>query len=90
MTRRTPLAGYQASCLAIRDMDQRESIRGVTNPVLVIIGAKDPATTPEAGELIHAAIPGSRARTLDAAHISAVEQPEAFTAAVAEFLLEDG
>lgn len=86
MIRRTPLDGYIACCEAIRDMDQRAAIRAVQAPVLVIIGANDPATPPAAGALIHAAIAGSRTVTLDAGHISNVEQPAAFTRAVLDFL----
>jgi 3-oxoadipate enol-lactonase len=86
MIRRTPLEGYIGCCEAIRDMDQRQSIRRIDTPTLVIIGAKDPATPPEAGQLIHAAIRGSTTAVLDAAHISNVEQPEAFASAVLEFL----
>ncbi len=82
----TPVAGYQGCCAAIRDMDQRESIRAVQAPVLVIIGAHDPATTPAAGHLIAERIPGARSVTLDAAHLANLEQPEAFTRAVVEFL----
>ena len=84
----TPAAGYQGSCLAIRDMDQRRSITAVRNPVLVIIGTKDPATTPADGEEILAAIPGARKCLLDAAHISNIEQAERFGAAVDGFLRE--
>lgn len=82
----TPATGYQGSCLAIRDMDQRESIKTIRNPVLVVIGSKDPATTPADGEAIVAAIPGARKCVLDAAHISNVEQAEAFGSAVDTFL----
>lgn len=82
----TPAVGYATCCAAIRDMDQRESIRGIANPVLVIIGKVDPATPPAAGHLIAEAIPGSRMVELDAAHLSNLEQPEAFTGAVLEFL----
>lgn len=84
----TPAAGYAACCAAIRDMDQREAIRAIRHPVLVIIGAHDPATTPQAGEIVHAAIRGSRAVTLDAAHLSNIEAPEAFDEAVTAFLSE--
>lgn len=86
MVRRTPVEGYVGSCEAIRDMDQRESIRSIDTPTLVLIGAKDPATTPAAGQLIHEAIAGSKTAVLDAAHISNVEQPEAFTKTVLAFL----
>ena len=87
MIRRVPLEGYLGSCAAIRDMDQRESIRAVRNPVLVLIGEKDPATTPEAGRAIHATIPGAQLALIDAAHISNVEQPAEFTRIAEEFLL---
>ncbi len=82
----TPAIGYATCCAAIRDMDQRESIRSVTNPVLVVIGTVDPATPPAAGQLIAQAIPGARTVELDAAHLSNLEQPEAFTKAVQDFL----
>lgn len=82
----TPAIGYRGSCLAIRDMDQRESIKAIRNPVLVIIGTKDPATKPADGEAIVAAIPGARKCLLDAAHISNIEQAEQFGAEVDAFL----
>lgn len=86
MIRRTPLDGYLASCSAIRDMDQRSAISAIANPVLVVIGGKDPATKPADGELIHAAIRGSEAAYLDAAHISNIEQPVAFQDLLLRFL----
>jgi 3-oxoadipate enol-lactonase len=88
MIRRTSVAGYVGCCEAIRDMDQRESIRAIRRPTLVVIGANDPATTPEAGRAIHAAIPGAGLAVLEAAHISNVEQPEIFTRVVEEFLAQ--
>ena len=60
--------------------------RGITNPVLVVIGSRDPATKPADGELIVSAIRDARAQIINAAHISNIEQPEAFAAAVNEFL----
>lgn len=88
MIRRVPLDGYIGCCAAIRDMDQRESIRAISAPVLVVVGAKDPATTPADGALIHAAIAGSALTTLDAGHLSNIEQPGAFTRAVLDFLAD--
>jgi 3-oxoadipate enol-lactonase len=82
----TPAQGYCGCCAAIRDMDQRESIRGITNPVLLISGAHDPATTPAMMELMRERIPGARWTSLDASHISAMEQPDAFTSALQGFL----
>jgi 3-oxoadipate enol-lactonase len=82
----TPPQGYCGCCAAIRDMDQRETIRSIRNPVLLISGAHDPATTPEMMRLMRERIPGARWLSLDAAHISNIEQPDAFTRAMLEFL----
>ncbi len=86
MILRTPAEGYIGSCLAIRDMDQRESMKSIDAPVMVIIGSRDPATTPADGELIARSIRGAQTTYLDAAHISNVEQPQAFGETVLRFL----
>lgn len=86
MVLRTSVAGYQGCCEAIRDMDQRESIRAITAPTLVIIGSHDKSTTAVDGEFMHARIAGSRTRTIDAGHISNIECAAEFTTAVADFL----
>jgi 3-oxoadipate enol-lactonase len=82
----TPPAGYAGCIAAIRDMDQREAIRAVRAPVLVIVGRHDPATPPAFGALIAANIPGAELLTLEAAHLSNIEDEEAFTHAVVDFL----
>ena len=79
-------AGYVACVEAIRDMDFRGSNPRVTTPTLVIVGKQDPATPPSAGEAIAQQIKGAKLVALDAAHISNVEQPKAFTEAVLNFL----
>jgi 3-oxoadipate enol-lactonase len=86
MVAAVPPHGYAGCCAAIRDMDQRESIRAITAPTLVIVGAHDPATPPAAGELIQSRIAGARLMTLDAAHVSNLERPAEFGAAVLGFL----
>ena len=86
MLQSTPPQGYVACCSAVRDMDQREAIRAVERPVLVIVGSADPATPPEAGALIAEHIAGAELVTLEAAHLSNIEQPEAFTRSVVDFL----
>ena len=85
MIRTTPLEGYVACCEAIRDMDQRESMRAIARPTLVIVGEHDVATTPADGQVIHEAIAGSKLVSLPAGHISAVELPEEFTRGLSEF-----
>ena len=89
MIRRVPLEGYVGCCMAIRDMDQRLSIRAIEAPTLVLVGANDPATTPADGALIHAGIRGSTLSTLEAGHLSNIEQPAKFTQAVLDFLGPD-
>jgi 3-oxoadipate enol-lactonase len=53
--------------------------------VLAIAGAVDRSTPPELLQFVHERLPGSRLVTLDAAHISNVEQEQAFNAALASF-----
>lgn len=78
--------GYIACCEAIRDMDFRDSNPRITAPTLVIVGAQDAATPPAAGEEIARQIKGAKVVSLDAAHISNMEQPQAYTKAVLDFL----
>ena len=83
----TPGEGYAACCEAIRDMDQRDLLANITVPTLVITGSDDPATIPAAGRLIAESIPGARYVEIEgAAHLSNIEKPEAFNAALASFL----
>ena len=58
----------------------------ITAPTMVIVGSKDPATLPEYGEEIHKMIKGSKIVSLEAAHLSNIEQPKAYTEAVLNFL----
>ena len=83
----TPREGYAGCCGAIRDMDQRETIKSITLPVMIIAGADDPATPPAHAEVIHQAIAGSRLEIIaNAAHLSNIEQPKAFNALLRGFL----
>lgn len=88
MLETTPPEGYAACSAAIRDMDQREAIRTIANPVLVVAGTHDGSTPPARGREIAARIPGARFVELDAAHLSNIEQTEAFNAAVFDFLTQ--
>jgi 3-oxoadipate enol-lactonase len=83
----TPLEGYIGCGEAVRDMDHRELLPKIKAPTLVIAGKHDPATPLEANEYIASRIPGAKLIVLDAAHLSNIEQPEAYTDAVLEFLL---
>ena len=83
----TPGHGYGACSAAIRDMDQREAIKSITTPTLVIAGAEDPATTPEAGKLIADSIAGAKLEIIpEAAHLANIEQTEHYNRVLVSFL----
>ena len=86
MVETCPTAGYLGCCAALRDEDLRQAISKISCPVLVVAGSTDEATPPEGLRFIHEQIAGSKMLTLDAAHLSNVEQSEAFTSAVMGFL----
>ena len=67
-------------------MDFRATTPTITAPIMVIVGTKDPATLPEYGQEINKMIKGSKIVSLDAAHLSNIEQPKAYTDAVLNFL----
>ncbi|MBV9566977.1 MAG: 3-oxoadipate enol-lactonase, partial [Hyphomicrobiales bacterium] len=92
-TRATLLAtdpqGYAGCCMAIAGMKLKDKLARMKAPLLVINGAHDVSTPPaEHGALITKSVAGARSVMLDAAHLSAVEQPEAFAGAVCAFLGE--
>jgi 3-oxoadipate enol-lactonase len=79
--------GYLGCCAAIRDFDSRESLPQIRVPTLVIAGDRDVSTPWEGhGEVLVRGIPGARALRLPSTHISNIECPSAFTAALLEFL----
>jgi 3-oxoadipate enol-lactonase / 4-carboxymuconolactone decarboxylase len=69
-------------------MDHTHSLREIRVPTLVIVGDRDVAT-PWAGhgEILAREIPKAQALHLPAAHISNLERPRSFTAALFNFLL---
>ncbi len=82
----TPPHGYAGCCAAIRDMDLRPTASRIACPTLLVTGRHDPSTPPERAEELARAIPGARILVLEAAHLSNVEQPEAFASGVLQFL----
>ncbi len=74
----TPPEGYAGCCEAIAAMDQRADLASIEAPALVIVGDADPSTPPAMGEEIRGAITGAELVSLPAAHLSAMEVPEAF------------
>jgi 3-oxoadipate enol-lactonase len=83
----TPVEGYLGCCDAIAALDFSAQLTQIKAPTLVIAGELDAGTPPAMSEAMAHAIPGARSVVLaHAAHLSAVEHPDAFDAHVARFL----
>ncbi len=83
----TPVDGFCACSAAIRDMDQRETIRVISTRTLVVVGEHDPGTPVSAAELIHERIASSKLMVIpDAAHFINVEQASVFNNILLEFI----
>jgi 3-oxoadipate enol-lactonase / 4-carboxymuconolactone decarboxylase len=84
----TDPAGYAGCCSALRDVDNRKVLGKIKVPTLVVVGDKDVSTPWEGhGEVLAKEIPGAKAARLPAAHLSNLERPRSFNAALFEFLL---
>ncbi|MGF6771700.1 3-oxoadipate enol-lactonase [Paraburkholderia sp. GAS199] len=84
----TDKEGYASNCEAIDATDLRPEAPGIKLPTLVISGTHDLAATPAQGRELAQSIPGARYVELDASHISNIEQVDAFTKTVLDFLTE--
>lgn len=76
---------YAAACAAVAGIALDTGNAGIGCPTLVIAGQRDEATPPALSQAIAAGIPGAQLQRLDAAHLSAVEQPEAFARLLTHF-----
>lgn len=76
---------YAAACAAVAAIALDEGNARITCPTLVIAGSRDEATPPAMSQAIADRIPGAQLASLDAAHLSAVEQPEAFAQRLEDF-----
>jgi 3-oxoadipate enol-lactonase / 4-carboxymuconolactone decarboxylase len=82
--------GYLGCCAALRDFDSTQQIKQISVPTLVIAGDQDVSTPWENnGEVLARDIPNAKAVRLPAAHLSNIDQPHSFTAALLQFLLLD-
>ena len=87
MVRSTPIEGYIACCQAIAKLNLTDRLGGIAIPTMVVVGADDPATTVEMAQTIHQRVAGSELVILNnAAHLSNLEQADAFNEAVLGFL----
>jgi len=90
--RRTLLAtdpvGYAGACAAVRDMDLTGVLPRIQSPALIIDGEHDMSLPWKGhGDALAAGLPHATVVRLAAAHLSNLERPRSFTAAVVRFLL---
>ncbi len=91
MIRTTPPRGYIGCSHAIAALNLTDHLKAITLPTLIIVGEDDPATPVAASRVIHEQIKGSELVILkSAAHLSNLEQPEAFNQALTAFLSKVG
>jgi 3-oxoadipate enol-lactonase len=78
--------GYAGCCAAIRDLDQLDLLAGIRVPTLVIGGDRD-ISTPWSGhgDLLANTIPRAESIVFPAAHLSNLECPKEFSAALLDF-----
>lgn len=74
--------GFAGCCAVLRDCDFSAVLNGIATPTLVICGQTDLPTPPSDSEILVCGIAGARLVLLDAGHLSAVEAPQAFSAAI--------
>jgi len=85
--RATPAVGYAGCAHAVVNIDLTGQLQRMACATLVIVGRDDVGTPPAMAQAIAEAIPGARLVVLDrAAHLSNIEQADAFNAALSAFL----
>jgi 3-oxoadipate enol-lactonase len=83
----TPDSTYRDSVLALRGLDCRDALTQIVAPTLVLSGTLDAAAPAPGMERMAARIPGAQYVAFEGAgHLAPVEQPEAFNAALEQFL----
>ena len=87
MIRETSVEGYIGCGRAIQNLGYLPRLGEIGLPTLFVAGAQDQATPPDAMRAMHEAVPGSGYALIDpAGHLSNLENPDPFMAAVGGFL----
>ena len=83
----TGVEGYIACGSAVRDMTHSAMLLKIKAPTLVLTGRQDPACTVDQATVLHRLIDDSEMVIIEnAAHLSNIEQPAAFNAAIRGFI----
>jgi 3-oxoadipate enol-lactonase len=83
----TSVDGYTGCCAALRDADLTAAVGSIVLPTLVMPGANDPVTPPKNGRFLEEQIHGARYVELNGAHLSNVEDADAFSYELLDFIL---
>jgi 3-oxoadipate enol-lactonase len=87
MIRSTPATGYIGCCHAIPQINLTDRLSAITCPVQVIVGEQDVGTPVAMSEAIQRAVRNAELVVIpNASHLSNLEQPQAFNAALMKFL----
>lgn len=87
MIRATPVEGYVGCSQAISQLDLTGRLGDIRAPTLVVVGEDDPGTPVAASRIIYDNIAGSELVILPVArHLSNIEDPVGFNAALINFL----
>jgi 3-oxoadipate enol-lactonase len=87
MIRTTPAEGFCGWGEAIRTLNITDTLKAITLPTQVIVGAEDPGTPPAAAEAIHREIKRSNLIVVPGvSHMLCAEEPAVFNKHVLDFL----
>ena len=83
----TPVDGFVGCCYALKELDYLDRLAEIALPTLVMVGADDPSTPVAASEAMQTRIDDAELVVIpSASHLANVEQPDAFTEALLDFL----
>jgi 3-oxoadipate enol-lactonase len=79
--------GYAASCAAVRDSDQRDTVKNIQLPCLIVVGSDDPGTPPAEARFLTKSIAGAQYAELPGSHLCNIESRDEFNWRVLDFLV---
>jgi 3-oxoadipate enol-lactonase len=90
MIKSTPVAGFRGGAAALSEVDYASAVTSVSAPTLFVVGERD-GGLPRAMRSLHAQLPASQFAELPGAgHLSNLDAPADFNAAVVAFLSDSG
>jgi 3-oxoadipate enol-lactonase len=87
---RSPVDGYNATCIALRDADLTADAPRIAVPTLIVVGDQDGSTPPDLVKATADRIPGAQFHVIKGCgHLPCIEQPERLAELLAGFVNED-